>query len=54
MLRARVMGDLEVAEALGALELDEEDLALLTFVCPSKTDYGESLRQVLTTIEKEG
>ncbi|MEM7350075.1 MAG: Na(+)-translocating NADH-quinone reductase subunit A [Acidobacteriota bacterium] len=54
LLRALAVGDLEQAEALGALELDEEDLALLTFVCPSKTDYGPKLRDILTTIEKEG
>ena len=35
-------------------ELDEEDLALCTFVCPGKNDYGPYLRDVLTTIEKEG
>ena len=54
LLRALAMGDLEQAEALGALELDEEDLALLTFVCPSKSDHGQNLRDVLTIIEKEG
>ncbi len=54
LLRALAVGDCEHAEALGALELDEEDLALLTFVCPSKSEHGQKLRDVLTTIEKEG
>ena len=54
LLRALLSKDLENAEQLGALELDEEDLALLTFVCPSKNEYGEALREVLTLIEKEG
>ncbi len=54
LVRALAMGDLEQAQALGALELDEEDLALLSFVCPSKSDFGVHLRAVLTTIEKEG
>jgi Na+-transporting NADH:ubiquinone oxidoreductase subunit A len=54
LLRALVMEDLERAEELGCLELDEEDLALCTFVCPGKTEYGPYLRKVLTTIEKEG
>jgi Na+-transporting NADH:ubiquinone oxidoreductase subunit A len=36
------------------LELDEEDLALCTFVCPGKIDHASHLRSVLTTIEKEG
>jgi len=54
MLKALAMQDLERAEELGVLELDEEDLALCTFVCPGKNDYGPMLRQMLTTIEKEG
>lgn len=54
LLRALVMGDVEQAEELGCLELDEEDLALSTFVCPGKNDYGPYLRQVLTTIQNEG
>ena len=54
LLRALVMQDVERAEELGCLELDEEDLALCSFVCPSKLDYGASLREVLTTIEAEG
>ena len=54
LLRALVMRDLEVAEQLGCLELDEEDLALCSFVCPGKTEYGRYLREVLTMIEKEG
>ena len=54
LLRALVMHDVERAEELGCLELDEEDLALCSFVCPSKLDYGAALRAVLTTIETEG
>ena len=54
MLKALAVGDIERAEELGCLELDEEDLALCTFVCPSKIDHGSHLRAVLTTIEKEG
>jgi Na+-transporting NADH:ubiquinone oxidoreductase subunit A len=54
LLRDLVAGDTDSAQQLGALELDEEDLALCTFVCPGKTDYGVYLRNCLTTIEKEG
>ena len=54
LLRSLIVGDLEQAEKLGCLELDEEDLALCTFVCPGKYEYGPYLRQVLTQIEKEG
>lgn len=54
LLRALAMQDLERAEALGCLELDEEDLALCTFVDTGKTDYGSLLRTALSTIEEEG
>ena len=54
LLRDLCAGDTDGAQQLGALELDEEDLALCTFVCPGKTDYGVILRDCLTTIEKEG
>lgn len=54
LLRALLVGDLERAEALGVLELDEEDVALCSFVCPGKSDYGRHLRDLLTTIEKDG
>jgi Na+-transporting NADH:ubiquinone oxidoreductase subunit A len=54
LLRALIVGDMDSAIALGALELDEEDLALCTYVCPGKYEYGPILRDNLTTIEKEG
>lgn len=54
LLRALVVGDTDEAQRLGALELDEEDLALCTFVCPGKYDYGPVLRSRLEQIEKEG
>jgi len=54
LLRALIVGDVEQAQALGCLELDEEDLGLCTFVCPGKTEYGPILRQNLERIEKEG
>ena len=44
----------DYAVNLGALELDEEDLALCTFVDPCKNEYGSILRQNLNLIEKEG
>ncbi|MDH2925630.1 Na(+)-translocating NADH-quinone reductase subunit A [Lonepinella koalarum] len=54
LLRDLASGDTDGAQALGCLELDEEDLALCTYVCPGKTDYGALLRQALEKIEKEG
>lgn len=54
LLRALIVGDLEMAQNLGALELDEEDLALCSYVCPGKYEYGAILRDNLTRLEKEG
>ena len=54
LLRALLVLDTDTAQALGALELDEEDLSLCTFVCHSKYEYGEALRVNLKKIEKEG
>ncbi len=54
LLRALLVGDTDTAQALGCLELDEEDLALCTFLCPSKLNYGPLLREALDRIEKEG
>lgn len=54
LLRALIVGDTDKAQALGCLELDEEDLGLCTFVCPGKYDYGSILRDNLTRIEKDG
>jgi Na+-transporting NADH:ubiquinone oxidoreductase subunit A len=53
LLRALITRDDEAAQRLGALELDEEDIALATCVCPSKYEYGPLLREALTRIEKE-
>jgi Na+-transporting NADH:ubiquinone oxidoreductase subunit A len=54
LLRALAIQDVEEAEALGCYELDEEDLALCSYVCPGKVDHGENLRTTLNLIEKEG
>lgn len=54
LLRAIAVGDTDNAQQLGCLEFDEEDIALCTFACPGKYEYGPILRDVLTTIEKEG
>jgi Na+-transporting NADH:ubiquinone oxidoreductase subunit A len=54
LLRDLCAGDTDSAQQLGALELDEEDLALCTFVCPGKYEFGPLLRECLDKIEKEG
>ncbi|MFB9145061.1 Na(+)-translocating NADH-quinone reductase subunit A [Halomonas alkalicola] len=53
LLRSLIVGDIETAMQLGCLELDEEDLALCTYACPGKYEYGPILRDNLTLIEKE-
>ncbi|MEX1666057.1 Na(+)-translocating NADH-quinone reductase subunit A [Zhongshania arctica] len=54
LLRSLIVGDTQVAQTLGCLELDEEDLALCTYVCPGKYEYGPILRDNLSRIETEG
>ena len=53
LLKALVVGDIEHAIELGCLELDEEDLALCSYVCPGNNDFGAHLRKVLNEIEKD-
>ncbi len=54
LLKALVIKDTDSGVQLGALELDEEDIALLTYVDPGKHDFGAILRENLTQIEEEG
>ena len=54
LLRSVITKDTDLAQQLGCLELDEEDLALCTFVSSSKFDYGPALRNCLKQIEIEG
>jgi Na+-transporting NADH:ubiquinone oxidoreductase subunit A len=53
-LKSLASGNTERAKELGCLELIEEDLALCSFVCPGKNEFGPMLRQTLNTIEEEG
>ncbi len=54
LMRALQVGDVDRARELGALELVEEDLALLSYACLSKCDYGLLLRNVLNQLEGAG
>ncbi|MFW8601542.1 Na(+)-translocating NADH-quinone reductase subunit A [Desulfobacterota bacterium M19] len=54
LLKALANEDLEKARELGCLELIEEDLALCSFVCPGKNNFGPMLRRVLDKIYNEG
>lgn len=54
LLRAIVVRDTDTAQGLGALELIEEDVSLLSFTCVGKYDFGPHLRASLDQIEREG
>ncbi len=54
LLRSLIVGDTDMAQKLGCLELDEEDVGLYTYVCVGKYEYGAILRDNLTRIEQEG
>ena len=54
LLKALLVLDTDGARALGCLELDEEDLALCSFVCNGKYNYGRHLRKNLHEIEVNG
>jgi Na+-transporting NADH:ubiquinone oxidoreductase subunit A len=54
LFRALLVNDTDQAQALGCLELDEEDLSLCAFVCPAKIDYSLFLRLNLNRIQREG
>ncbi len=54
MAKALLTRDIVECLRLGVLELDEEDLALITYSCSGKNDYGVYLREVLDIIFKEG
>ena len=54
LLKSLLVRDTDGARALGCLELDEEDLALCSFVCNGKYEYGPHLRKNLHEIEVNG
>ena len=54
LLKSIVSMNTDKASSLGALELIEEDVALLSYVCPGKSDFGPRLRELLDEIEQGG
>jgi Na+-transporting NADH:ubiquinone oxidoreductase subunit A len=54
LLKALLVEDTDRAQELGCLELAEEDLALCSFACNGKHDYGAYLRMNLNEIEVNG
>lgn len=53
LVKAVMAEDFELAETLGLLEVDSEDFALPTFVCPSKMEMTEILKTGLRQYSKE-
>ncbi len=54
LLKSLLVRDTDGARELGCLELDEEDVALCSFVCNGKYEYGPHLRKTLHEIEVNG
>lgn len=50
LARSIKANDIDEMEQLGIYECDEEDVALCSFVCPSKSDVGSIIRKGLDTI----
>jgi len=54
LLRALLGQDTQAARTLGAGMLAPEDLALCSYVCPAKQDYGQALRDIHGEMAREG
>ncbi len=54
LVKSIMAEEIEDMIGLGLLEVDEEDFALCTYICPSKIDFGEHIRKGLDILEKEG
>jgi Na+-transporting NADH:ubiquinone oxidoreductase subunit A len=53
LVKAIMSEDFELADSLGILEVDSEDFALPTFVCPSKMEMTEIVKRGLKQYAKE-
>lgn len=53
LVKAVMAEDFDLAEELGLLEVDSEDFALPTFVCPSKMEMSEIIRQGIKKYSQE-
>ena len=54
LIKSILAEDIEEMEALGIYEVAEEDFALCEYICPSKTEFQQIIRQGLNLMEKEG
>ena len=53
LVKAVLAEDFELAEKLGLLEVDSEDFALAEFICPSKVEMVDIIKQGLKNYAKE-
>ena len=53
LYRSIMAKDIEEMENLGIIECDDEDFALCSFACPSKTDVSGVIRQGLNMLQAE-
>ena len=54
LYRSILAKDIDEMEMLGLLECDDEDFALCSFACPSKTDVSGVIREGLDILQAEG
>ena len=54
LIKSILAEDIEEMEALGIYEVAEEDFALCEYICPSKTEFQQIIREGLNLMEKEG
>ena len=54
LLKAIIVEDFEQMEGLGIYEIEEEDMALCEFACPSKTPIQQIVRNGLDLVRSEG
>ncbi|MDR2867940.1 MAG: Na(+)-translocating NADH-quinone reductase subunit A [Bacteroidales bacterium] len=52
LLKACIIEDIDLMEALGIYEVTEEDFALCEFICPSKMEWQEIILKGLTLLKK--
>ncbi|NQV41963.1 MAG: Na(+)-translocating NADH-quinone reductase subunit A [Candidatus Marinimicrobia bacterium] len=54
LCKAILVEDIELMEQLGIYEVGPEDLALCSYICPSKIEFGDIILKGIETMEKEG
>ena len=54
LYRSILAKDVDEMEMLGLVECDDEDFALCSFACPSKTDVSGLIREGLDILQAEG